>query len=188
MRIQTLLVPVLLIASQGCDVSEVSDPVASAPTNIPATPAPVEQPAVTAEPAPVAEQPPAVAQTTAPVAEETEAEDEFEGWWQLMDDSILTATFEPTPPRAGKNKMLVEVTQDDFEENFGGTLAYRLSPAEESDAPWIDLTKLREDEDGTAYYEAEIDLPPGGAFVQFHLKDAGDEEFTDLTDWKLKPR
>jgi hypothetical protein len=210
MMSRLFLATCLIVVASGCDTPEVSDARIATPpptgataatseaTNMPATessPVPPPTGTTTATPAP-AEQSAAetAAPTTAPAAESTsapvgeagaEGENPYESWWQLADDSELTAKFERTPPRLGLNRLMVELTTDDFEQKFDGTIEYRTSLTEQSDEPWRELVQVHEDENAT-YYLAEIVIPPKGAYVQFHIKDVSDEEFYDLTDWQVK--
>ena len=136
---------------------------------------------------PSGKQPAAGAGQTRSAAEDAaEKEDMSKADWQLLDDSIMTASVEPWPPKAGPCQLKIDITADDAEQKFAGTLAYRLAPKEENSLPWVPLSKLREDEDGNVYYGAPITLPKGTTFIQFRVRDKEDEEFTELTDWSVE--
>jgi len=132
--------------------------------------------------------PPAAGGGPSPSAAEdaAEKEDMSKADWQLLDDSIMTARIEPWPPKEGPAQLKIDITADDAEQKFAGTLTYRLAPTEENSLPWVPLSKLREDEDGNVYYGAPITLPKGTTFIQFRVRDKEDEEFTELTDWSVE--
>ena len=114
---------ILAAAVVGCNAPELPSPAASSPEKL-SSPAPEE---ATAAPE---------ANGSQPAAADSEEPNEHEGWWQLADDSALIAKTDPTPPRKGPTQLLVEITEDDFEQKFAGTLAYRVVTSAASNEPW----------------------------------------------------
>ena len=45
------------------------------------------------------------------------------------------------------------------------------------------MKKTGEDQDENVFFEAMANMPKGKVFVQFRVRDAGDPDFTELTDW-----
>ena len=105
--------------------------------------------------------------------------------WQLADDSVFFAAVEPWPPKAGAAMLKTEATMDDFEQKFAGNVSYRFAATMENSGEWQPLPRVREDEDGSVYFEAPVTLQPGSTYLQFRVLDAGDPEPTELLDWKL---
>lgn len=106
--------------------------------------------------------------------------------WQLLDDSLFIAEIEPWPPRAGAATLKAEATMDDWEQMFSGTVSYRLAATADGFEPWQPLPRVRDDADGSVYFEAPVTLSEGTVFVQFRLLDSGDTDFTELTDWSIE--
>lgn len=119
-----------------------------------------------------------------PPAEETGI-DEAEGWWQLLDDSVFITKTDPWPPVAGQVVLKAEATEDDMERKFAGTVEYRLAAAEQNAEPWKPLPKTGEDEYGSVLFETPITLAAGKTFIQFRVRDEGEPEFTELTNWSV---
>lgn len=143
-------------------------------------PAP-SQPAAN-QPAPAAAQPGGATNDAA----KTEAgADASKMEWQLADDSVFFAAVEPWPPKAGAAMLKTEATMDDFEQKFAGNVSYRFAATMENSGEWQPLPRVREDEDGSVYFEAPVTLQPGSTYLQFRVLDAGDPEPTELLDWKL---
>jgi hypothetical protein len=118
-------------------------------------------------------------------AAQTQKEDESKSDWQLHDDSNFIATIEPWPPAEGTATLKAEATMDDGDQKFAGTVAYRIAASEQSAAPWLPMPKVREDQDGSIHFAVPVTLAKGTAYVQFRVRDKGDKDFTDLTDWKV---
>jgi hypothetical protein len=110
-------------------------------------------------------------------------------FFELIDKSDLKVVTDPWPAKAGAAILKAEVTADDDGEKFAGTVAYRLSPTEQSSAAWQPMPKVRDDKDKSVYFEVPITLNQGSVYIQFRVSGAGEKaynkEFTDLTDWKV---
>ena len=119
-----------------------------------------------------------------PAAEETGI-DEAEGWWQLLDDSVFITKTDPWPPVAGQVVLKAEATEDDMERKFAGIVEYRLAAAEQNTEPWKPLPKTGEDEDGSVLFQTPITLAAGKTFIQFRVRDEGEAESTELTNWAV---
>ena len=116
---------------------------------------------------------------------ETPEEDESRSDWQLHDDSVFIATVDPWPPKAGGAMVKAEVTTDDGDQKFAGTVAFRIAPNEQNTEPWKPMPKVGEDKDGSLLFAAPVTLNNGTVYVQFRVREKGDKNFTDLTDWKV---
>jgi hypothetical protein len=106
--------------------------------------------------------------------------------YQLLDDSILNASIERWPPNDGAARLSIEITPDDADQKFAGTLEYRIAPKEEKSLAWKPLKQLKEDEEGNIHFRTAIKLPKGTSFIQLRVRDKGDDEYTELTDWKVE--
>jgi hypothetical protein len=118
-------------------------------------------------------------------ATETPKEDESKSDWQLHDDSMFIATIDPWPPKEGAVTLKAEATMDDGDQKFAGTVAYRIAASEQSSEPWKPMPKVGEDKDGSLHFAVPATLAKGTVYVQFRVRDKGDKDFTDLTDWKV---
>lgn len=118
-------------------------------------------------------------------AAEPKQEDESKADWQLLDDSMFIATIEPWPPKEGAVTLKAEATMDDGDQKFAGTVAYRVAAAEQSAEAWKPMPKVGEDKDGSIFFATPITLTKGTVYIHFRVRDRGDKDFTDLTDWKL---
>lgn len=121
-------------------------------------------------------------------AETPNQTDESKADWQLQDDSMFIATIDPWPPKAGTVKLKAEATMDDAEQKFAGTVAYRVAASKQTSEPWKPMPRAGEDKDGTIQFAVPLTLSQGTVYIQFRVRDAGDKEFTDLTDWKVSVR
>jgi len=117
-------------------------------------------------------------------ASETKQEEESKADWQLLDDSMFIATIEPWPAKEGAATLKAEATMDDGDQKFAGTVAYRIAPSETNSVAWQAMPRVREDADGSIYFQVPITLSKGTTYVQFRVLDKGDKEPTDL-DWKV---
>ena len=106
--------------------------------------------------------------------------------WQLMDDSMFLANIEPWPPRAGAATLKAEATLDDWEQKFAGSVSYRVASSADGFERWQPMPKVREDAEGSVYFETPVTLNEGQAFLQFRVMDSGDTDFTELTDWSIE--
>ncbi len=107
-----------------------------------------------------------------PASETTRpAREEAGTFWQLKDDSVLEATFDPWPPKSGQAKLKVEFSANghDPSVSFVGTLDYRVADSEENDEPWKPIKRGRKDEENTVHYSDSVTLTTGTVFVQFKV-------------------
>lgn len=119
--------------------------------------------------------------------EQSDAENEGPGtFWELRDDSQFTVVTDPRPPRTGPGQLKVDVSADDSSQKFSGTVEYRLAPTEQNTVPWQPMPKVREDGEGAMHFQAPITLTGGRVFIQFRVRDTGDRDFTELTDWAVE--
>jgi hypothetical protein len=111
-------------------------------------------------------------------------------FWELVDKSDLKVVTDPWPPKEGAATLKAEVTTNDDDEKFTGTLAYRVVTTKESSAAWQPMSKVREGDDKSVYYESKITLTKGPVYIQFRVHGAGEnaykKEYVDLTDWKIE--
>src|SRR5262245_13078123 len=75
--------------------------------------------------------------------EEEKKEGPNEVWWQLPDDSVLTATVTPWPLKQGATVTIrAEASTDDGDQRFKGTVHYRIVTTQEdedSKTPWLPM-------------------------------------------------
>jgi hypothetical protein len=120
-------------------------------------------------------QQPASEKNKAPSGSQAAAADEKAGtFWELLDKSDLKAVTAPWPPKEGAATLKVEVTANDDEQKFAGTVAYRIAATEQSSGAWQPMPKVREGQDKTMYFEAPITLSNGAAYIQFRVHGAGE--------------
>lgn len=106
--------------------------------------------------------------------------------WQLLDDSMLIAKIEPWPPTAGPATLSIEVTTDDFDQRFEGTLEYRVVESTHDFGGWEEMTDPRVGEYESVFYEAPLTLEPGSYAVEIRLRERGATDSTELTDWRIE--
>ena len=116
-----------------------------------------------------------------------EKEKPNEGWWQLEDDSIFTATVAPWPlKQGGAVKIHAEATTDDNDEKFKGTVHYRIATAEENKAPWIAMQRGKAADKDDVAFDATATLPQAGkVWIQFKVNQTSEDEAIELTDWDV---
>jgi len=113
----------------------------------------------------------------------TASSSEEENWWQLPDDSHLEVFISPWPPTQGSSTLRVEVTEDDGEEKFRGTVQYRIVSTKESADAWIPLASAGK-KDGNALFSAPVELRVGTYYVQFRVNEK-DGFSVDRLDMKM---
>jgi len=108
--------------------------------------------------------------------------------WQLTDDSILEATFDPWPPKSGPAKLKVAISPNGYDPNlpFSGSLEYRLARLEENSEPWTAMKGGRKDEDNNVGFTESVDLTQGTFYVQLKVQTKWENEPTILKDWKIE--
>jgi hypothetical protein len=111
-------------------------------------------------------------------------------FWELLDKSDLKVVTDPWPPKEGAVTLKAEVTANDDDEKFTGKIAYRVTTTKESSAAWQPMSKVREDNDKSVYFESKVTLTKGPVYIQFRVHGAGasgsNKEYVDLTDWKIE--
>ncbi len=124
-----------------------------------------------------------------PASETTRPEREEEGtFWQLKDDSVLEAIFDPWPPKSGQAKLQVELSPNghDSSISFIGTLDYRVVASEEDTEHWKPMKRGRKDEENNVHFSDSVTLTAGTISVQFKVHPKWDSEPTILKDWKIQ--
>ncbi len=106
-------------------------------------------------------------------------------FWQLEEDSELSATTEPWPPRAGAATLVVAMGPGDWSEDpFGGRVSYRLAPAGGSPGTWQPMGRR-----GGGEYEvtfaAPVVLPEGDVGIHFRVEGGVFSSPVELTDWQI---
>ncbi len=111
-------------------------------------------------------------------------------FWELLDKSDLTVVTDPWPPREGAATLKAEVSTDDDDEMFTGTVAYRVAATEEDSTAWQPMPKVREGADKSVYFESPVTLSKGTVYIEFRVRGAGESAYNkdhiDLTDWKVE--
>jgi hypothetical protein len=116
---------------------------------------------------------------------EGESKDASKTFWELRDDSMLSAKIDPAPPREGAAQLKIEITTDDNEQKFAGTLDYRMVPSGQTSMAWQPISKGRRDKEGSLHFDVPIHFAKGETSIQFRVRDKGEEEFAELTGWKI---
>jgi hypothetical protein len=118
--------------------------------------------------------------------EQPSGDSDNDNFWELNDDSELTAKIEPWPAPAGPATIVVEISPDDASKVFGGTLECRIAHSERNSDPWYPVKATRKDKDLSTHFSFPIKLRPGTFWVQFRVKEPTDKNYTELTDWKIE--
>jgi hypothetical protein len=105
--------------------------------------------------------------------------------WQLPEGAQLIAKLDPWPATAGPGTVRIEVTIDDFERQFNGTLECRIALAERNSDPWYPVKAHHTDEQKSTFYDIPIKLRPGTFWIQFRAKVFANDDYTELTGWKV---
>jgi len=114
----------------------------------------------------------------------TRAADSDKGtFWELPDKADLKVITDPWPAKAGTASLKVEVTTNDDDQKFAGSIDYRIAGSEKNSQAWKPLPKIRQDKDGSTYFEAPITLSKGTCYIQVRVHSKNQN--VDLTDWKL---
>ena len=122
-----------------------------------------------------------------PASETTRSEREGT-FWQLKDDSVLEATFDPWPPQSGQAKLKVELSPNghDPDISFAGTLEYRIAAAEENAEAWKPMKRGRKDEENNVHFSDSVTVTAGTVLLQFKVHPKWDNEATVLKGWKIE--
>ena len=123
-----------------------------------------------------------------PASETTRPEDEEGTFWQLKDDSMLEATFDPWPPKPGQAKLKVELSPNGHDPSisFIGNLEYRVTALEENTESWKPMKRGRKDEENNVHFSDSVALTAGTIFVQFKVQPKWENEPTVLKAWNLE--
>jgi hypothetical protein len=108
--------------------------------------------------------------------------------WQLKDDSMLEATFDPWPLKPGLAKLKVEIGPNGHDPDicFSGNMEYRLATSEDNSEPWKSMTRGRKDEENNVRFSDSMTLSPGTLYIQFRVHPEWEKEATILKDWKIE--
>jgi hypothetical protein len=110
-------------------------------------------------------------------------------FWQLIDKADLKVQTDPWPPKPGTAVLKAEITSNDDDEHFAGSLDYRLAPTAPSSAAWQPMPKVRDDKSKSVYFESPVTLTAGTVYIQFRVHSAGAKDHKDaleLNDWKVE--
>lgn len=124
-----------------------------------------------------------------PPSEITPPPEESSGtYWQLKDDSILEARFEPWPPKSGPTKLVVEISTNGHDPAipFSGSIEYRIAKSEESTEAWTAMKTGRKDEENNVRFTELVTLTQGILYVQFKVQPKWEKEASLLKDWKIE--
>jgi len=121
-----------------------------------------------------------------PVPLKPPEEAKSEQFWQLQNDSVLTAIIEPWPPAPGPATLKAEVTPDDYGKEFADSLDYRITDLKNGNQAWFPMTKRGMAEDGSTCFADEIALSSGTCFVQFRIVAAAEKNMEELEGWRIK--
>lgn len=107
-------------------------------------------------------------------------------FWELvgLGKPDLKVVTDPWPAKAGAAALKAEITADDDDQKFAGTLEYRLSANEKNADAWRPMKQVRQDKDGSTYFESPVSLAKGTWFIQFRVRSHGTT--LELTDWRVE--
>ncbi len=111
---------------------------------------------------------------------------EGETFWQLQDDSVLTAVIEPWPPSDENVQLKIEVSENNYNQSFSGTIEYRITRSENNSEAWLRLRGGENNEDGDVLYSVPIRLLRGANFIQFRTRGDGDNDFVYPEGWRVE--
>lgn len=77
-------------------------------------------------------------------------------------------------------------TMDDYDQEFSGTVAYRLAPKGDAPGAWQQMRFAGRGEYGDMIYEASISLPKGKVGIHFMIDRDNDGTHHELTDWYVE--
>jgi hypothetical protein len=107
-------------------------------------------------------------------------------FWELvgLGKPDLKVVTDPWPARAGAATLKAEITPDDDDQKFSGTLEFRVSSKEKNSDAWKPMKQTRQDKDGSTYFESpRLTLGKGSWYVQFRVRSHGTT--LELTDWNV---
>lgn len=107
-------------------------------------------------------------------------------FWELvgLGKPDLKVVTDPWPAKAGAATIKAEITPDDDDQKFSGTLEYRISAREKNSDPWKPMKQVRQDKDGSTFFESPIKLNKGTWYIQFRVRSHGTS--LELTDWNVE--
>jgi len=116
-------------------------------------------------------------------------DDDNEIFWELPDDSVLTASLLPWPAKAGPAKLRVEISASGHDPTlpFTGELAFRLASSKDGLEPWTHMKRGRKDNENNMIFSVQIELLPTTAFIQFKVHPEWQTDSTTLSDWEIRP-
>ena len=95
----------------------------------------------------------------------------------------LRVVTDPWPAKAGAATLKAEITPDDDDQKFAGTLEYRISAREKNSDAWKPMKRVRQDRDGSTFFESPLKLSKGTWYIQFRVRSRGTT--VELTDWNV---
>lgn len=106
-------------------------------------------------------------------------------FWELVGigKPDLRVVTDPWPAKAGNATLKAEITIDDDDQKFSGTLDYRISAKEKNSDPWKPIKQVRQERDGSPYFESPVKLTKGTCYIQFRVRSHG--KTLELTDWNV---
>jgi hypothetical protein len=105
--------------------------------------------------------------------------------WQIQDDAEFEAKLDPWPPTEGCANLKIEISIDDYNRSFLGTLEYRVACCEENLEPWLPAPQGEQDEDGDVLFSIQVQLVKGPNVIQFRFRRDTDDDFSYLKGWNL---
>ncbi len=107
-----------------------------------------------------------------------------ETFWQLPNELFLSASVEPSPPKAGTASITAEIATSKIG-GFAGEIEYRLTEGSRGFGAWKRLFDEKTDEDGDTLFSDEITLSSGTNVVEFRIRDEGSKDFVCPEGWKI---
>jgi len=117
-------------------------------------------------------------------------EDSRGTYWQLKDDSVLEAMFDPWPPKPGPAKLIVEISTNGHDPTipFSGSIEYRIAKTDENTETWLPMKRGRKDEENNVRFTEPVILTQGILYVQFKVQPKWENEASLLKDWRIEIR
>ena len=107
-------------------------------------------------------------------------------FWELvgLGKPDLKVVTDPWPAKAGAATLKAEITANDDDQKFSGTLEYRISARQKNSDTWKPMKQVRQDKEGSTYFESPVKLVKGTWYIQFRVRSAG--KTLELTDWDVE--
>jgi hypothetical protein len=109
-----------------------------------------------------------------------------EGTWRLVDDIDFEVTLDPWPATQGGEVTIHAIAQGDPDTKFSGTVEYRIATTQNNDGPWTAMKQAAaKDKTDVAFEVKAMLLKAANVFVQFKIKETGQEKPMELADWAI---